>query len=241
MDLEALMSTLGRRDYRGIADQRVVDTRIGDKVGLELVQVDVEGTVEPKRRGDGADDLGDQAVQVLVVRSLDTQVASADVVDGLVVDQEGTIRVLNGAVRGEDGIVGLDDSSRDTRSGVDGKLELALFAILGGETLKEEGTKARASTATKGVEDQEALQRVAIVGHASDAVDDALDHLLADGVVTTGVVVGSIFLATNQELGVEEGSVVAGTDLVDGRRVQVDEEGPGHVLAIARLGEKSLV
>ena len=45
-DLEALVSDLGRRNDGCVTDQRVVDTRVRDKVGLELVQVDVERTVE---------------------------------------------------------------------------------------------------------------------------------------------------------------------------------------------------
>jgi hypothetical protein len=59
--------------------------------------------------------------------------------------------------------------------------------------------------------------------------------------VPTGVVVGSILLAADQELGVEELTVVACPDLVDGRRVQVDKDGSGDIFAIARLGEEGLV
>jgi hypothetical protein len=66
VDLEALVGTLGGRNDRSIADQRVVDTWVRDKVGLELVEIDVEGAIESQGRGDGADDLGDQTVQVLV-------------------------------------------------------------------------------------------------------------------------------------------------------------------------------
>lgn len=178
---------------------------------------------------------------MLVVWTLNTQVASADVVNSFVVDQERAIRVLDGAVCGQHSVIRFDDSSRDTRGGVDSKFELAFLAVLGGKTLEEEGTKAGAGTTTKRVEDKEALQRVAVVSDASDTIDDTLDHFLANGVVATSVVVGSIFLAANQQLGVEECSVIAGTDLVDGRGIQVDEEGPGHVFAITRLGEESLV
>lgn len=46
MDLEALVSTLGSRNDRGIADDGIVDARVWDQVGLELVQVHVEGTVK---------------------------------------------------------------------------------------------------------------------------------------------------------------------------------------------------
>lgn len=49
VDLEALVSTLCGGDDGGIADQRVVNARVGNQVRLELVQVDVEGTVEAQR------------------------------------------------------------------------------------------------------------------------------------------------------------------------------------------------
>lgn len=58
--------------------------------------------------------------------------------------------------------------------------------------------------------------------------------------MTTGVVVGSILLATDQELGVEELAVGTGADLVDGGGVQVDKEGSGHVFAAAGLCEEGL-
>jgi len=79
------------------------------QVGLELVQIDVEGTIESERAGDGGDDLRDKSVQVCEIRRVDTQISSADVVDGLVIDHEGTVDVLEGGVGGEDRVVWLDD------------------------------------------------------------------------------------------------------------------------------------
>lgn len=59
--------------------------------------------------------------------------------------------------------------------------------------------------------------------------------------MTTGVVVGSILLAADQQLGVEELSVAASSDLVNGRGVEVDEERSRDVFAIASLGKERLV
>lgn len=39
----------------------------------------------------------------------------------------------------------------------------------------------------------------------------------------------------------EQLTIVASSDLVDGRRVQIDEDGTGNVFAAACLGEESLV
>lgn len=161
--LETLMRAPVGRDDRSVADQGVVDTRIGDQVGLELVEVDIERAIEPQGRGDGADDLGNQAVQVLVARAGDVQVATADVVDSLVVDEEGAVGVLDRAVGRQDGIVGLNDGGRHAGGRVDGELQLALLAVLGGQALEQEGTETGASTTTKGVEDQETLETAAVV------------------------------------------------------------------------------
>lgn len=163
MDLEALVRALVGRDDRGVADQGVVDTRVGDQVGLEFVQIDVECTIESQGGRDGADDLGDQAVEVLVAWAAYVQVATADVVNSLVIDEERAVGILNRAMSRQNGVVGLNNGSRDTRGRVDGELQLALLAVLGGQTLQQESTESRAGTATKGVEDQEALQAGAVV------------------------------------------------------------------------------
>ena len=101
---------------------------VGNQVCLELRQVNVERSVEPQRGGDRGDNLPDQPVQIRVRRPLDIQVASADVVDGLVVHHECTVGVLESGVGGEDGVVGLNHCSRHLGCRVDGKLQLRLLA-----------------------------------------------------------------------------------------------------------------
>jgi hypothetical protein len=153
---------LGRDDGR-VTDERVVDTWVWYQVGLELVQVDVESSIEAQTGGDRADNLSNQAVEMLIVGARNVQAATADIVDSFVVDKERAVGVLNGAVGREDGVIWLDDGGRDARSGIDGKLELALLAIVGRETLEEERTKTRSCTATERVEDEETLEGRAVV------------------------------------------------------------------------------
>ncbi len=93
-----------RGKERGIGSQGEVDTREAiktrqqsrlqgrkktdssrDKIGLELIQVDVERTIKAERGSDGRDDLRDQSVQVCEARLRDTETMLADIVDGLVV------------------------------------------------------------------------------------------------------------------------------------------------------------
>jgi hypothetical protein len=44
---------LGGGDDGRVGHEREVDTGVGDQVGLELVQIDVEGAVEAERGSDG--------------------------------------------------------------------------------------------------------------------------------------------------------------------------------------------
>ena len=83
------------------------------QVSLELSQINVQSTVKSERSGDGGDNLSNQSVQVSVGWPLNVQVTSADIVDGFIVDHEGTVRVLEGGVGGQDGVVGLNNSGRD--------------------------------------------------------------------------------------------------------------------------------
>ena len=99
-------------EHRRVGDQRVVDARVRHQVRLELCEIDVQRAVEAQRGRDGGDDLADHAVQVGVRRSGDAQVTPADVVDGLVVDHEGAVRVLHRGVGGQDRVVRLDHGRR---------------------------------------------------------------------------------------------------------------------------------
>ena len=124
-----MVGLLSRND-RGIGGQREVDTWVGYQVGLELGQVDVQGSIKSQRGGDGADNLADQPVQVGVSGTLDVQVTTADVIDSLVVHHECAVRVLQGCMGGQDGVVGLHDSGRDLRGWVDGKFQFGFLSII---------------------------------------------------------------------------------------------------------------
>ena len=211
---ELLMVGLLGRDDRCIGDQGEVDTRVGHQVGLELCQIHIQSSVKAKRGSDGGDNLADQTVEVGVGWTLDVQVATADVVDGFIVDHEGTVRVLESGVGGQDGVVGLNYSSGHLGSWVDGKLELRLLAIVDGKTLHEKRGKTRAGTTTEGMEDEESLETCALVGQLTDPVEHKINDLLPDGVVATSIVVGSVFLAGDQLFWVEQLTVCPSAHLI---------------------------
>ena len=57
-------------DDRGVGGQREVNSWVGDQVGLELGQVDVEGAVKSQRGRDRAHDLSNKSVQIGVCWTL---------------------------------------------------------------------------------------------------------------------------------------------------------------------------
>ena len=148
-----------------------MDTGVGDQVGLELGDIDVQGTIETEGGGQGGDHLSDESVKVGVGGSLDIEVAAADIVDGLVVEHDSDVGVLEEGVGGEHGVVGLDDRGGHLGGGVDGEAELGLLAVIDGESLEEEGTETGAGTATNSVEDEEALETSALIGELTDSVE----------------------------------------------------------------------
>jgi hypothetical protein len=223
------------------AAQDEVDTWVWDQVGLELSDVDVQGTIEAEGSSQAGDELGDQAVQVGVGGALNVQVTAAQVINGFVVEHGGAVSVLQQGVGGQDGVVGLNDGVGDLRRWVDSETQLGLLTVVNGEALQQEGTQTRASTTTDGVEDQEALETSAVISELADAVQAQVNNFFTNGVVTTGVVVGGVFFAGDELLGVEQLAVCAGADLINDGGLQVQHHGAGNVLASASLGEEGVV
>jgi len=227
-------------DDGSVRGEHEMDTGVGDEVGLELGHIDVEGTIESEGGSEGGDNLRDESVEVGVGGSLNIEVSSADIVDGLVVEHDGDIGVLKEGVSGEDGVVWLNDGGGDLRGWVDGESELGLLTVIDGESLEEEGSETGTGTTTDGVEDKESLETSALIGELSDSVEAEVNNLLTDGVVTTGEVVGGILLTRDELLGVEKLSVGAGTDFIDNGGLEIEEDSAGDVLASTSLGEEGV-
>jgi len=237
---ELLVVGLLSGDDWGVGGKHEMDTWVWHQVGLELSDIDVEGTIESEGGSEGGDNLSDESVQVGVGWSLNVEVSSADIVDGLVVEHDGDIGVLKEGVSGEHGVVWLNDGGGDLRGWVDGESELGLLAVVDGESLEEERSETGASATTDGVEDEEALETSALIGELTDSVEAEINNLLTDGVVTTGEVVGGILLTGDELLGVEELSVGASADLIDDGGLEIEEDSAGDVLASTSLGEEGV-
>ena len=217
-----------------------MDSGVGDEVGLELGNIDVQGTIESEGGSERGDNLSNESVQVGVGGSLNVEVTSADIVDSLVVEHNGNIGVLKEGVGGEHGVVRLNDGGGDLGGGVDGEAELGLLAVVDGESLEEERAETGAGTTTNGVEDEEALETSALIGELSDSVEAEVNDFLTNGVVTTGEVVGGIFLTGDELLGVEELSVGTSADLINDGGLQVEEDASWDVFAGTSLREEGV-
>ena len=177
--------------------------------------------------------LSDQSVQVLIVRSFNSEISSANVVDCLIVNHETAVRVLQCGVCCEDRVVWLNYRSSNLRCRIHAEFELALLTIVHRQALHQQGTKARASTTAKRVEDKEALKTTAVVCHASNLVKNLINELLANSVVSASIVVGCILFSCDHLFGMEEASVCAGADLIDNIGLEIAVDGSGDIFAVA--------
>ena len=76
----------------------------------------------------------------------------------LIVHHEGAIRVLEGGVGGQDGVVGLHHGGRHLGSGVDGKFQFWSLSIIHRETFHKQGCESWASSSSKWMKNQEPLK-----------------------------------------------------------------------------------
>lgn len=100
------------------------------------------------------------------------------------------------------------------RGGVDGELEFALLAVIHGQSFHEERREPGSSAASERVEDEEALQSGAVVSELANSVENEINDLFADCVMTASIIIGSIFLASNELFGVEQLPVHASPDFI---------------------------
>jgi hypothetical protein len=90
------------------------------------------------------------------------------------------------------------------------------------------------------MEDQESLKTGTVISKLSDSVKDQVNNLLTDGVVTTGIVIGGIFLTRDQLLRVVKLSVGTSSDLVKWSRLKIKEDSTRDVFAGTSLREKGV-
>lgn len=158
--------------------------------------------------------MADQTIEIGVGGSFNVQVTTADIIYCFIIDHEGAVRVLQSGVGGQDGVVWLNNSSGDLWCWVDGEFKLGLLSIVNRETFHQQRCESRSGTTSEGVEDQETLKTGTLISQFTNPVQDQINNFLSNSVVTTGIVVGSIFLSSNELFRVEQLAVSSSTDLI---------------------------
>merc|ERR1711990_1212309 len=236
-DSELLVVSLLSGDDGGVGDQGEVDPGVGHQVGLELSQINIESSVKSQRGRDGGDDLTNDSVEVGVGRTLHIEISPADVVDCLVVNHEGAVGMLQSGMSSQNRVVRLDHSGGDLRSRVDCELKLGLLAVVNGKTFHHQGSKSRAGSSSKGMEKKKSLESRTLVSELPDSIQNQIHDLLANGVVASGVVVGSVLLAIDQLLGMVELTVGSNSGLVNDSGLQVSEDSSWNMFSASGFRE----
>lgn len=160
-------------------------------VDRQLSQVGVELSGKPQRGGDPAHGHADQVVEVPVGGRGELQRAEADVVEGLVVDAEGLIRVLQELVDRQGGVVRLDYGVGHFGGGHDAEGIHDAVRVLLPDLVDDERPHAGAGATTQGVDQLESLQAVAALALIPHPVNHLLHQLCSLSVVTLCPVVPS--------------------------------------------------
>merc|ERR1719149_116797 len=210
------------------------------QVCLELCDVDIESSIETQRGSQRGDDLRQESVQVGVSGTFNVQVATADVIERLVVVHDGDICMLQQRVHAQNCVVWLDDCCGHLWAGPHGETQLGLLAVINRKTLQHEAAKTTAGASPNCVEDHEALQASAIVGKLTDAVEDQIDNFLSNGVVSASKVVGGILFSGDQLFWVKELTIGASADLINHSWFQVHHDTTRDMLAGASLAEEGV-
>ena len=131
---------------------REVDVGLRHQVGLELCRIHIQDSIKPQGSSDGGHYLAKKKVKIHVGWALNIKISMTAVMDGLVLYHEGTIRVPQDGVGGEDGVVGLSCCCGNLGSWVNGELQLGLLAMIHRETFHHQGGEPRTRPPTKAVE-----------------------------------------------------------------------------------------
>jgi len=237
---ELLVVGLLSRDDGGIGRKHEMDSWVWDKIGLEFSDVHIEGSVESEGGSQGRDGLGDQSVEIGVGGSLNIELSSADIVDSFIVEHDSNIGVLQKGMSGEDGVVWFNNRGGNLGGWVDGETELGFLTVINGKSFQQQGSETGSATSSDSLEDHESLETGTVVSELSDSVEGKIDNFSSDGVVTSGEIVGGIFLSGDQLFGVEQLSVGTGSDFINNGGLEIEEDTSWDVLSGSGLREEGV-
>ena len=100
---------------------------------------------------------------------------------------ERAVRMLESSMSGKNRIVRLHDGVGESGGRIYTEFQLWFLSIVGGETLKDECTETRTSSATERMENEEALEAWAVVCKAAYFIHHNINLLFSNSVVTTSI------------------------------------------------------
>lgn len=223
------------------ADHEEVKTGERNHVDGELAEIRVQLTGETQASGNTRHDGGDKVVKITVRGVGELEGLLANVVEGLVVNAEGLVGVLNELVDGEGGVVRLNNGVGRARLGKDGEGSHHAVGELLTDLGDQQSTHTGTGTTTERVGDLETLEAVTAFGLTADNVEDVVDELGTLSVVTLGPVVASTRLTEDEVVGAEKLAERTSTDSLHGSGLKIDEDGAGNVLVAGSLHGRLVV
>jgi hypothetical protein len=148
--------------------------------------------------------------------------------------------VLKKRVGGKNAIVWLNYSGGYLWRWVYAESKLGFAAVVYGKALKKKGAKTGSGTSSYSVEAKEALKTGAVISKLADAVKYKVYNFLANGVVTTSVVVCSIFLSGDDLLRVVKRAVGSSANFIAHSWFKINKNSTWNVFASSGFGEKGV-
>merc|ERR1719204_2751425 len=156
------------------------------QVRLEFTEVHIKLAVETKRCGHRRYYLSDNDVELGVRRTVHIELLLADGVDGLVIQHNRHLSVIEQPMRGKHGVVGLHNARRNVWGGVNLEADLALLAVINRNPLKNQGAQAGPGATANSVIHDEALDVFRVVHQLPQTVVHLVEDLFSDSVVSAG-------------------------------------------------------
>jgi hypothetical protein len=235
---ERVSTTAGKRSE---SNHEEMETWERNHVDSQLSEIGVKLTWETKTGCDTGHDGGDQVVQITVSWVGKLEGSDADVVESLVIDTEGLIRVLDQLVDGEGGVVWLDNGVGNLwrwNNGEGGHHTIwELLADLGDQKRTHTGT----SSTTERVGDLETLKAVTALSLTTDDIKNLVNKLSTLSVMTLSPVVTGTRLTENEVVGTEQLTEWTSADGIHGTWLQIDEDGTRNILVARSLRIRQLM